>query len=1059
MRLRVPHGHVFVIGRDALARIVGPEELGLEELPETTILVARPDVPESAHAGAVWRAAFHGHVHAELDLRVKSGALGDAEIRARIDRIGQTEFDEIRAVLAGEELLFSEKDDREAYIEFVAFYLELRHFAEDDREKFFPTLHDVRRVEETLALDVDGELLLARCRPEGARAPSRRPSSGESPTESPESGGPGSDGSPSERISSAEEARGRGNLARAALLQLQASPDQARPRALADLAALGNRLHAALDARGASEDAPTAQGWQRVLTSLAEAAARSRSPRGPEARVLLDLQKACVESERERRTVDVITWLSSLFQRPVVRSLPMARVVRVARRVHRAFELSHRARLERQDRRALEEVFHAAVARSRANAKRALGPVLEGVLDEVGLRPASVPEEVARAKLCAEILDTILERGFLGLGQLRDALSRSNIKMSNLTAAELARGDALLLADARLALRLDGVYRRGEIYLRFLQKLSSVFFGTSTGRFVTMHLVLPVLVSFVLLEGLQHLAHPIGNKLGHGNVHLRTTASTALLALFFYGVIHSQAVRGASLGLLRAAGRLLHGLFIGLPCWFLARPWILGILRSESFSLFTRLIVKPLLLGAPAFLLARRQGLGVAPSVLASCGLFLAAALFFGAPLGRRVEESATYLLALGLGNLRRHVIPGLIALVLDIFRRAVERVERGIYTVDEWLTFREGQGTLSLVVRGALGALWFFLTYLLRIYVNLLIEPQVNPIKHFPVVTVSHKIILPFGKTLLEALRTPLMPLGPVAANGIAGTTVFLLPGVFGFLVWELKENWRLYAQNRASSLVPVRIGHHGETMNGLLVVGFHSGTLPKLFAKLRLAARHGRSSVNAHRQAIHEVEHALVTFFERELSGLLRGAPRWTAGPVSVHAVLVGSNRIRVGLACGEGGIAWLHFEEQSGWLIAGVAGAGFLDALAPDQRSTMETALAGLYKLSAVDLVREQVEALIGEGTRYDIADEGLVVWSGEGFTTEAVYDLRGHGELAPRVRGAKPDSPHRPLDVARLMFAHQPIPWSSWVLAFASGSGHAPVFSGPPLLPAVGRPPRA
>ena len=73
------------------------------------------------------------------------------------------------------------------------------------------------------------------------------------------------------------------------------------------------------------------------------------------------------------------------------------------------------------------------------------------------------------------------------------------------------------------------------------------------------------------------------------------------------------------------------------------------------------------------------------------------------------------------------------------------------------------------------------------------------NPIKHFPVVTVSHKMILPMTDQLLHAANGWLAPrLGAVAANAIVGPTVLLLPGVFGFLVWELKENFRLYAQNR---------------------------------------------------------------------------------------------------------------------------------------------------------------------------------------------------------------------------------------------------------------------
>jgi hypothetical protein len=88
----------------------------------------------------------------------------------------------------------------------------------------------------------------------------------------------------------------------------------------------------------------------------------------------------------------------------------------------------------------------------------------------------------------------------------------------------------------------------------------------------------------------------------------------------------------------------------------------------------------------------------------------------------------------------------------------------------------------------------WSIVAYLVRIYTNLLVEPQVNPIKHFPVVTVAAKIMLPFAPTLIAALTSALgQVLGTVIAGAIAGPTVVLLPGVFGFLVWEFKENWKL--------------------------------------------------------------------------------------------------------------------------------------------------------------------------------------------------------------------------------------------------------------------------
>lgn len=1047
MGLQVPHGHCCVLEKTRLLSLVSESELGASAkgLAESVILVARSeDADPGVQRREEWRLAFHGHVHHHLESRARDGALGDAVVRQRIHRIGQTEFDEIRAVLRAEELLFAARDDRETLIEFAAFYLELRHFVPDEVARFFPTLRDLGTVDATLALDVDADVLLSRSRPEGAEdLPEHRAVSTHPPP------GPGEAApAPSEdavRVSrvSAEGARKVGNVVRSAIERLRA-----KESADEDLLALGRRIELALDVSSPAEPAPTAADWARALAPLAEAAARSASPRPLPARVLFDIQKACVDSERARRTVDVVTWVTSLFRRPIVRPLPAVRTVRVARHLRHAFATSHAASLSKPDRERLEHVFHQGLARAEANVRRTVVPALETVLSDVGLAPASVPERVAREKLCEEIVDAVLERGFVGIGQLRDALSRSNLKMSRLAGpGELLFGDALLKADDRLAVALDGVYRPGEIYLRFLQKASSVAFGTGIGRLVTLHLVLPALAAFVLLEGLSHVAHPIGKALGHPHVHLLTPWSFGALALYFYGLIHAAPVRDASLAVVRFVGSVLSTVLFGIPRWLFTRPFVVAVLQSRAFSL----IGKPLLLGAPVFFLLRRR-LGLETAAGVALGLVLATVLVLATPLGARMEEGISDAIVRAGRLLSRRVLPGLFAFLVDLFKMLVERVDRGIYTVDEWLTFKQGQSRLALVAKGVLGTIWFFTTYVLRLYVNVLVEPQVNPIKHFPVVTVSHKIILPLSPTILEVFRQPLLPLGPVVANGVAGTTVFLLPGMFGFLVWELKENWKLYAHNRSATLGPVIVGHHGETMRGLLVPGFHSGTVPKLYGKLRRATRRGSHAANAHREVIHQVEHAVTAFFEREIVGLLSASRRWTAGEVAIQAVEMGSNRIRVAVACPSVSDqpAWIHFEEQSGWLVAGVASRGFLDELDDVQRETMNVALAGLYKLAGVEIVREQVEALLGKGTPYDVADEGLVVWPGDGYESEVVYDLEGRGSLSPTVRGKPLASAPASLSADDLVFARQKLAWADWVRAWKGPEACGPVIAGPPML---------
>jgi hypothetical protein len=661
---------------------------------------------------------------------------------------------------------------------------------------------------------------------------------------------------------------------------------------------------------------------------------------------------------------------------------------------------------------------------------------------------------VAREKLSEEILDLVLEGGSLGLSQLRDALSRSNLKLPNLQPIELLSGDPILRADALLAERLDGVYRRGEVYLRFLQKVSSVSFGTRLGRLVTLHVALPLLLSFVLLEGLQHVARPIGRALGHRHIHILTPVSFLVLAASFYGLIHSETVRRGARAVGRGLGSVLRSVFIRLPTLVFSSAPVRALLRGRT----TSLVAKPLAVGALSYLVARQAGLERSEALIGTSALVLATAIFLGTSVGLRLDEALTEIVLDRVRTLSRHVLPGLFTLILDVFRIFVERVARGIYTVDEWLTFKDGQSSLARIGKGALGVIWFFAAYLLRVYVNVLIEPQVNPIKHFPVVTVSHKIILPLSPTILDAVRSPLAPLGAVVSNTVAGTTVFLLPGAFGFLVWELKENWNLYQQNRSRTIEPVRIGHHGETMSGLLVAGFHSGTLPKIYAKLRRSMRRGGAKVNEFRARLHEVAHAIETFVDRELVGLLRASARWGIGDLSVHRIEVASNRVRVGIACHAAGpdVAWIHFEEQSGLLVAGLATVGFITTLDEGPRATLEIALAGLYKRAGVDIVREQVESLLGPATPYDIAAEGLVVWPGTGYETEVVYDLSGAGMLQGSVRGVPLAVAPRALDASRLLFNRQEILWTVWVDAFREDAvgERRRVTDGPSLLKAGG-----
>jgi hypothetical protein len=655
----------------------------------------------------------------------------------------------------------------------------------------------------------------------------------------------------------------------------------------------------------------------------------------------------------------------------------------------------------------------------------------------------------------------------LSIGNLRDALSHNDLKMDDLSARQLRDGDQLLRADRALSRSLDGVYQRGEAYLRALQKISSVFFGTPVGRVISKFIVLPALGAYAGLEGAQHIVGPIAKYgLGFEEPHIATPVSIATLAVFLFLVLHVPPFRrGVAIGL-RSWWFVMRAVLWRAPRAVLRLP----IVQRVRASVVGRWLIRPAIPAAIAYLVVP----GSVALVTAAC-VFAASGFVINSRLGRRVGEDVSDWLVQSTRNVARRVVPNIVRLVLDAFSQMIEQLDRGIYRVDQWLRFKQGQSAATLVIKGVLGTVWFFVTYVLRLYISLFVEPVINPIKHFPTVTVAAKLTLPFSATLIHNLGAALG--GSTLAEAFATFTVFVIPGLAGFLVWELKENWKLYRASRPASLSPVAIGHHGETMGRLLRPGIHSGTIPKLYAKLRRAAwKRDEQAVAKHKEALHHVEEAVEKFADRELVSILVEAP-FGARDIRVHAVDVASNRVRVELVCPSAGpgVLAIGFDEQSGWLVAGIRERGWLAALAPRPRAIFDLALGGFYRLAGVELVREQLEAVIdlpsatlrvaarpGEAgaidtdataaTTYDIADDGIVVWPGGDYASEVVFDLNSR-TLAPHVRGREPTVPLPSFAGKHAVFGREAIAWTRWDHAWervAAGEEPPSVVAGPSLI---------
>jgi hypothetical protein len=985
--LRVPHHTSYVVDRRALLEIVEPAELPVNgrAFPETAILILRPEA-EDLNPGSLpgtlfrcWRLLFHARVHLALEQRIADGKLTSAAIGKRIGCLGRTEFEEARQVLGQEHLLLSPGDEQSTFLEFAALYLELRHFAPALVPRYFPSLGDEQRIDALLAEDIDAPGLLADTRLEGAPdlpTRSERARLIEADAQGPlsESNAPvPSTIDPDTLVLQANRLGALGNVVRAAILRTQAAArfsaehaDGLARAARLDLFRLVQRLQDALG----FPDLEAVQ-WRQVLPVLLPRAARGFWT--AEARFLYDLQKVCIDQEREIYSVDLVKWAVALGRLPLKRPLPGHREVLMVKHLRNAARMLVSVRMDDSDRTCLSQLLAAMVRRGATRLRDYFRPKIEKALDDVRLSPSNVPEEVARSKLIEELLDKITDRGFLNMSDLRDALSRNQLKLTDLAGpGEFFWGDKLILLNRRLTVALDGVYHPGEIYLRWLQRLSSVAFGNRVGRFLTRYFGLPFGGAFVLVEGIGHLWGIIYKVFrGFGAAHaaaaaehksFATPGAVVLVGCFLLGMLYMPPFRRGVLHGLALVGRALRVVFVDVPAWIARSP------IARPIWLLLKSLLKPLLPAAIAGEVGLLAGLDLAVTAGLSSAVFLAAVLILISHWGRDLQEWCADWVVRGWQRISSNLVPGLFRFIIDVFKGILDRFDRLTYSVNEWTHFKAGERAFMLPVKIVVGLVWSLIMYVIRFAVNLLIEPQINPIKHFPVVTVSHKLILPLaippGHGQASPLAEPLTAVFPLTvgkANAIAASVVWGIPGIFGFLVWELKENWRLYRANRSPELQPVMVGSHGETVPRLLRPGFHSGTIPKLFARLRRAERRGRRrAARRGLNALHHVEERIIHFTERELIHLLERSPGWGALTLEVAHVSLATNRIRIAIGRpdvrrdGRHQTLDILFDQSSGQILAHLIQTPWLEELSAAQKTVLGSALAGFFKLAGVDVL---------------------------------------------------------------------------------------------------------
>nr|WP_207168377.1 sulfite exporter TauE/SafE family protein [Thiocystis violacea] len=642
----------------------------------------------------------------------------------------------------------------------------------------------------------------------------------------------------------------------------------------------------------------------RLVKRLSATVGGARRMRNRRA-ILKDLERVLLESRTTYYQLRPLAWLFTLGRQHIRQILPFQANLKALRALDTSLGRMERTGWPLAELEQSIAPLRALSGRITDQLERQLKPHLSRALREAGFTPSTHREEVAFHKLLLELLDVIRRRRHLKFTDVRDLVARNVIRLPDLSVRELVRGDRLARFDRSAARALPGVYRRGEIYIKGLQQLGAPLFGTPVGRLLLRHLILPLLLAFIGLKTLDVLISLfVAHKHAH---HLANPVLIVAIAAAFNAIAYTRAGRLGARAFLQGLWwglRLL--LFDGLRRIARWRP-ISRLLETEVVRGLDRNLLRPFLIGTalmlPVIGLASLiEGEWIEPSFSLVALTLALGVLVRNTPAGRRLLDDLASAAGRLLRRLNQTLVIGLIQELMQFFKELTRRFQQGLHRIEERLSHHLGESIPQLLIKSILVPVWRLLESVIQFYVTVLVEPQINPIKHFPVVTVAHKILLPFLPMITRFLVELLDPVAPKwVALPFVTLTVLLLPGLGGFLVWELKENWKVYAANHGAlqpelglgrglralrrtdlpeaPLEPAILGSHGETMRACLRRGFHSGTLPKAFdrlrAVLRTQIRTGTEAPMRLRDAqrhLAEIEQTICQFCDRELGYALR-------------------------------------------------------------------------------------------------------------------------------------------------------------------------------------------
>ena len=170
-------------------------------------------------------------------------------------------------------------------------------------------------------------------------------------------------------------------------------------------------------------------------------------------------------------------------------------------------------------------------------------------------------------------------------------------------------------------------------------------------------------------------------------------------------MIYVEGFRHACLRACRALYRGGRWLVIDLPAWLVKIPLIHAMLASPIYRFAGRFIVKPLIFTVLILAAFRSLSQTTAAATTNGAGIFFLVNLLLNSRLGRNAEEVITDWIVHNWDRFRLRVLGAVVQMVMEFFNRVLDAVDRFLYSVDEWLRFRSGQGRTAIVIKSAPGS------------------------------------------------------------------------------------------------------------------------------------------------------------------------------------------------------------------------------------------------------------------------------------------------------------------------------------------------------------------